>query len=55
VVLAVRVMPGSALALLVAGVGANHTYHALALDHFAIAADSLYRSQYFHDALDFSL
>jgi hypothetical protein len=36
-------------------VGADDTHHALALDHFAIAANPFHRSQYFHDALDFSL
>ena len=48
-------MPGrSALPLLVPRVGADDPHHALALDHFAIAANPFNRSQYFHDALDFS-
>jgi hypothetical protein len=38
----------SALTLLVAGIGANDTNHALASNDFAIAANFLNRSGYFH-------
>jgi hypothetical protein len=43
------------LTLLVARVGADDTHDAFALDDLAVAADLLYRCQYFHDALDYSL
>jgi hypothetical protein len=38
----------STLALLVTGVGADHTHDAIAPDDLAVAADFLHRSQYFH-------
>ena len=43
--------PGSALALLVARVGADHAHHALAADDLAIAAHLLDGCGYFHDLL----
>jgi hypothetical protein len=38
----------SALALLVAGILANHPDHAIALHNLAVAAHALYRCLYFH-------
>jgi hypothetical protein len=40
---------GSALALLVAQIGANHTHHAVPADDLAIAANLLHGSADFHD------
>ena len=38
------------LTLLVPGISTNDAYHALALDHFAFAADFFDRCHYFHDS-----
>jgi uncharacterized membrane protein YraQ (UPF0718 family) len=53
---AIRAIPsllsaGSALTLLVFGVGADHAHHALAVDDFALVANLLYRCSYFHTVL----
>src|SRR5690349_15187874 len=37
------------LPLLVLGVGADDTHHAMAMDHFALVTQLLYRCPHFHD------
>jgi hypothetical protein len=46
--------PELSLPLLVPRIGADYPHHALAPDNLAIAADLLYRSQYFHGCILFS-
>src|SRR6266849_8686490 len=43
--------PKLSLALLVLGIGANHTHHAPPVNHLALVANLFYRCPYFHDSL----